>query len=710
MTIKYNIAKGSSSLARFALRHVAHTNASNMPGKIALKIDNCALKSAIRKKVRNKKIIVVGTNGKTSVTNLVADIVEESGRSVVCNRSGANMKSGIMSAVLQARAGKIGVFESDELWLKESIVDIEPDYVLLLNLFRDQLDRCGEIERIQSSIAGALKSCPNAKLVYNADDPLCTQVAKSCKNASLTFGIEQSLNLSQNSVIDTTMCQNCDHMLTYEFRQYDKLGKYECKSCGFKRPNLDWRAGDIKISKEGITLKIENDENSFKFSSKLQGVYNIYNMLACAVAGSLLDADESAIQRAFDAFNPKNGRLQKYTIDSKELLLNLAKNPTGFNQNLRIIRNSIDETKENAVAFFINDLTADGHDISWIWDVDFEELADLRNTSFYSGGIRKNDLQVRLKHAGIASTLIDDVSEILTEDVDAAYAIANYTALPEVKGSLDKIEKISGNSKGGIIVENAEAEKLEIKPLKIAHVLPELLNLYGDGGNLIILQKRCEWRGIPCKVDRLTQDKPLLLDDYDIVFLGGGPDREQKLATKILMENREELERYVEGDGVLLAICGGYQILGKTWLLAGTEVPGLELIDIATTRPGTSADRLTSNIALKCNLSDSTVVGFENHAGRTYLGEGVQPFGKTVSSTGAGNNENDMADGAVYKNTIGTYLHGPLLSKNPEIADYLIEQAILRRGDSATVKLPLATLDDSVELAAKNYMIDKIVS
>ena len=153
-----------------------------------------------------------------------------------------------------------------------------------------------------------------------------------------------------------------------------------------------------------------------------------------------MGASLEAIQKAFDSFSPKNGRLQWYNIHGSHecnVLLNLAKNPTGFNQNLRIIRSLVDENEDTAVAFFINDKTADGHDISWIWDCDFEELSPFTDVKFFAGGIRKNDLQVRLKHAEITAPLCDSVEEVLKCGAKQTFVIANYTALPEVKGFLD---------------------------------------------------------------------------------------------------------------------------------------------------------------------------------------------------------------------------------------------------------------------------------
>ena len=199
------------------------------------------------------------------------------------------------------------------------------------------------------------------------------------------------------------------------------------------------------------------------------------------------------------------------------------------------------------------------------------------------------------------------------------------------------------------------------------------------------------------------------LSQVDLVFMGGGPDREQKLASEQLLALRDDLSAYVEADGPLLAICGGYQILGRQWLWGDELVPGLGLIDMETRRPGTSADRLIDNMVLESPLATHPVVGYENHAGRTYLGEGVEGFGRVVSSCGHGNNDDDRMEGARYKNIVGTYSHGPLLSKNPEVADWLLARALERRATRTGVPAPaLAALDDTAELAANASMVKRL--
>lgn len=248
-----------------------------------------------------------------------------------------------------------------------------------------------------------------------------------------------------------------------------------------------------------------------------------------------------------------------------------------------------------------------------------------------------------------------------------------------------------------------------MEALKIAHLFPDLLNLYGDGGNVACLAKRAEWRNIPVEVVAVHHGESIDLSAVDIVFLGGGPDREQRLASEQLLGMRDDLAAYVEADGVLLAICGGFQILGREWLLGDEVVEGLGIVDMTTRRAEGSADRLIDNVALESPLATRPVIGYENHAGRTFLGQGLDPFGRVVSSTGHGNNDSDRIDGVRHRNVVGTYLHGPLLGKNPEVADQLLARAFARKaacaGDAPVVLEPL---DDTVEIAANEYMAKRL--
>lgn len=235
--------------------------------------------------------------------------------------------------------------------------------------------------------------------------------------------------------------------------------------------------------------------------------------------------------------------------------------------------------------------------------------------------------------------------------------------------------------------------------IKIGHLYPDLLNLYGDRGNIQCMKKRCEWRGIEAEVQAFHITDEIDFSDLDIVLLGGGSDREQMLVCEKLKTIQASMKAYVEDGGSVLAVCGGYQLLGHYYDTEEGRIEGLSLVDLYTEH---GDPRLISNIVLKNEMFAHPIVGFENHGGRTYIGNN-KPFGKVLF--GYGNNDRDGAEGVLYKNVVGTYLHGPLLPKNPHVCDYLIGNAMERRYG---VK-ELTALDDSQELEANKYIVERFV-
>lgn len=240
----------------------------------------------------------------------------------------------------------------------------------------------------------------------------------------------------------------------------------------------------------------------------------------------------------------------------------------------------------------------------------------------------------------------------------------------------------------------------DVKPLTIVHLFPELLNLYGDGGNVIALTRRLQWRGLPVEVREIGMGDAMDFLQADIVFIGGGADREQMIVKDAMVARKSELSAYVADGGVMLAVCGGYQFLGHSYAMDDVVVEGLGVIDMETVR---GEGRLIGNAVIQSDICDAPIVGFENHGGRTTLGPNAKPLGRVLGKT-FGNNGEDGFEGVHQGNLIGTYLHGPLLPKNPQVADYLIAQAYERRGDA----LELAPLDDAIELEANRVMAKRL--
>ncbi|HOV78622.1 MAG TPA: glutamine amidotransferase [Bacillota bacterium] len=237
--------------------------------------------------------------------------------------------------------------------------------------------------------------------------------------------------------------------------------------------------------------------------------------------------------------------------------------------------------------------------------------------------------------------------------------------------------------------------------IKVCHLYPDLLNLYGDRGNITAFLMRCRWRGVPVTVRDVSLGSTVDFHEYDFVFLGGGSDREQNLIAADMARHRDELKEAVENGLVVLAICGGYQLLGKYYLSRdGKIIPGLGILDLHT-RAGDR--RLLGNAAFEMDIGGKNVkiLGFENHSGHTFLGE-VKPLGRVLC--GNGNNGRDGTEGARYKNVFCSYLHGPLLPKNPELADLLIALSLKRRGMDVRLK----PLDDGFEELARGVMLKRL--
>lgn len=253
--------------------------------------------------------------------------------------------------------------------------------------------------------------------------------------------------------------------------------------------------------------------------------------------------------------------------------------------------------------------------------------------------------------------------------------------------------------------------------LIIGWLYPELMSTYGDRGNIIVLQKRCEWRGIKVEIKRLDLEFRIEdLNKCDLLFMGGAQDKQQEIVSEDLMKKRNVLKEMVENGVPGLYICGAYQFLGKYYKEANEKIiKGLNILDLFTENPGLNNKRLIGNAVIQINSSifhhigkaipipERQIVGFENHGGRTYLGKNVKPLGKVIK--GFGNNGQDKTEGAIYKNSFGTYLHGPILPKNPEFADYLITLALRKKYNDKEVCL--ADLNDSLENQAQKSILLK---
>lgn len=735
MSITSNIATTAAGIARWGLRSVLHRSGGALPGKIGLAIDPELI--AHLADLLDASVVVTGTNGKTTTTNLIADAVSASGLTCVCNRAGNNMETGIAGALLEAGSARrrtagavrVGVFECDELYTTRVLPRLKPTHFVLLNLFRDQLDRYGEIDRTQDAIAAALASSPETVLVFNADDPLCTAIADRVPNPRVAFGIQGATGTETSRMAESRFCAKCNAALEYEYLQYGQLGAYRCPACGWERPELAAWAHDVSLSEGGYSFSLHlpgrtaEQDRELTLSTAYNGLYMVYNIMAACTAAGALGADPSRFQNVLDAYVPTGGRMTRWRAMGRTVASDLAKNPVGFDRQIQQIKAS----DGRLMAFFLNDAEADGRDVSWIWDVDFECLAETPGIRAFVGGSRANDLQVRLKYAEIDAQIVENVEQALASvaaepSEDDFFAVANYTAFPPVVADLKRLSSEGVNATATPIEPTAPGERATAtadtqttaladeghavsavldRPLRIVHLYPDALNLYGDGGNAMVVERRCAWRGIPAQIDDVHMGDELDLATADIILIGGGADRDQLAVAHELRSQRDALGAYVEDDGVMLAICGSYQLLCRSYYMGDDKIEGLGIIAADTVR---GDGRLTGNVAVKTEFSNDPFVGFENHGGRTFLDEVEHPLGVSVVP-GTGNNGQDGFEGCLHRNLIGTYLHGPALSKNPDLADWLIGRALERRrstGDAqAAALLPLSPLNDDRELSAR---------
>ena len=455
--IRARTAVAAGRMARRILFSAFHQGAIQVPGRIALAIDP-QLISHLRAKARSGSIVVTGTNGKTTTTGVIADALERAGMRVLCNREGANILPGVASALMAGPEADWAVIESDELYTARVLPQLQPDYLVLLNLFRDQLDRAGEIDRVQDAIVRALAASPGTALLVCADDPLSWSVALRAREEGtrvMTFGMGEDLKLPADRVPEARFCQLCGAELEYRHRSYAQLGSFSCPGCGFASPALDFEATDLQVGSKGISFSLgrpsmSRDDSPYDSSGRIGevhadfgGVYMAYNLLAAAAALSLVGVELADLQDALDSYDPQNGRLQRFLVDGREVVLNLAKNPTGFNQNLSML---LTDERPKAVYVVINDAPNDGRDVSWLWDVDFERLEGQDDRLLVlAGGRRANDVQVRLKYAGIKASIVESVEHALHATETSApgrpvYVLANYSALRPAKEALERME------------------------------------------------------------------------------------------------------------------------------------------------------------------------------------------------------------------------------------------------------------------------------
>ena len=411
-------------------------------GKIALKIYPPILKE-LAGEVRKEIFAVCGTNGKTTTNNMLCAALEAEGQKVICNHTGSNMLNGVVAAFVLA-AGLNGhidadyaCIEADEASTKYIFPEIHPDYMVLTNLFRDQLDRYGEIDITMDILESMIRTLPKMRLIVNGDDALSAYLAMDTGNPCTFYGISRQVMKNEtNEIREGRFCKKCGARLEYSFYHYSQLGDYLCPKCGFKRPDPDFDAYDVQVG-DRLAFRVEDR----LLSANYKGFYNVYNILAAYAGVRTAGFSGEHFNDMLRKFNPENGRMEQFRIQGAGVILNLAKNPAGFNQNISAV---MQDKSPKDVIIAINDNAQDGIDISWLWDVDFDLFRDESIRSVTVSGIRCQDMRLRLKYVDIPSMLEEDVETAVRSRVKDGtgnlYVLVNYTALFSTRNLLKTLE------------------------------------------------------------------------------------------------------------------------------------------------------------------------------------------------------------------------------------------------------------------------------
>ncbi|OGH06056.1 MAG: hypothetical protein A2W22_03995 [Candidatus Levybacteria bacterium RBG_16_35_11] len=404
----------------FICRSLNLGQGSTWPGHIALLLNPNFIKDTL-KKTETKIILVAGTNGKTTTGKLIKSILQESGKRVFLNQSGANLLNGIASAIISASelSGRLkrgyAIFEVDENTLPLILNQITPDYLIALNLFRDQLDRYGEIDKIARTWKKSFDNLTSSStLVLNADDPLISFLSESTSAKVVFFGLnnDQFVTNDEQNAADSIYCLYCGSKLSYRKIFFSHLGDWSCTNCGHKRPVLN-------ISESG--------------KSFLSGTYNVYNVLASTLLSQVIGIKKTDVEKSIAAFKPAFGRQEIIRKGDKEVQIFLSKNPTSFNESLKTIQ----QLGGKNLLIVLNDRIPDGKDISWIWDTNIEFLSKgIKNISV--SGDRAHEMALRMKYAGLENFLVEPnlekaIEKTLISATGSLYILPTYSAMLEAR-------------------------------------------------------------------------------------------------------------------------------------------------------------------------------------------------------------------------------------------------------------------------------------
>lgn len=444
--IRLGAGVASAKVTTAIIQRLGRGGGTSAPGLVAERIDPLML-TKLTSRLEHGAIVVAGTNGKTTTSRMVADVLVSNGFQVVHNRSGSNLVRGVVSAfaaqasITGAPGGNVAVIETDEAAFPDIVRLVKPRVILLNNLFRDQLDRYGELDAIARLWKKALATIdPTTVVLYNADDPGLTEVVREIPGRKVAFGLTETGHTLDHlpHAADAAICRRCGADLAYHALFVSHLGDWYCPSCGLARPTLDVAGHDIALhGVESLDMQIDLAGVGEPFEIGVPGLYNAYNLVAAVAASQAMSVPTEVTRGAMTAFRSAFGRIERVNYKGRHLTIALVKNPVGFNEVLRMLTAGSGElTIPTLIA--INDLDADGRDVSWLWDVDFEILANGDGTIFTTG-LRGADMANRLKYASIDIVRIHPLPDDLAAGLDAfveavpeggqAYMLPTYTAM-----------------------------------------------------------------------------------------------------------------------------------------------------------------------------------------------------------------------------------------------------------------------------------------
>jgi CobQ-like glutamine amidotransferase family enzyme/UDP-N-acetylmuramyl tripeptide synthase len=700
-----HLARTSVVVVGVLSRRLRVGSGSTVGGRVGLVLDPDLLAELA---VGRSVALVSGTNGKTTTTRLLAEACGGPA-GVATSLAGANMPAGLVAALASAPGPRSpAVLEVDEAYLGTVDAAVGARVVVALNLSRDQLDRVGEVRSVAARWRDGFAATA-ATVVANCDDPLVVWAASTAR---------QVLWVAAGGTWrdDSHHCPACGAHIDFSPTagpigsavDPSRAGTGWSCTCGLERPAPDaWLLDDALVV----------GDRSWPFALALPGRFNASNAAMAAVAASVLGADVGEALAAMSRVADVAGRFAHKVVRGVATRLLLAKNPAGWTELVALLA----EGRAPAVVA-VNARSADGHDPSWLWDVPFERIA---HRHVVVTGERRFDLAVRLRHAGVAHTTVAD--QLLAIEVastgdpeETVDYVGNYTAFQEVRRAVTGLpapprgksgegaHATPGPAPGSGAREVERQGRARRDPLRIVVVHPDLLGTYGDAGNALVLANRARWRDMPAELLLVRSDEPLPRA-ADLYCLGGGEDGPQSLSADKLADG--SLAGALTRGATVLAVCAGFQILGSTFPGPhGAPHAGLGLLDVTTVRgvgkravgevlaevvPDTApVDHGATTGAARGSLAGvERLTGFANHGGATLLGPVLAPLARVLVGPGNDGSDDGAVDGGREGKVVATYLHGPVLARNPTLAD-----ALLRLATGAT----LDPLDDAEEQALRS--------